>query len=185
MTKNKLFHLTDKSNINSIRKHGLVGVKKAKDLLRRETGTDHTLFNQQTYSILNTYGWKCYDLRCATFMFEEDSCLVYELLQLMNDDPYILEIEIDRLNKDKLFVFNTEIASHLLNYSKQDQHRLAKFYWNTAIPYNTYVQNKDKVNDAFQLGNIMYQAEYVYFGEISPKYIKNYERGKKYDSGRY
>lgn len=118
-------------------------------------------------------------------MFEEDSCLGYELPQLMNDDPYILEIEIDRLNKDKLFVFNTEIASHLLNYSKQDQHRLAKFYWNTAIPYNTYVQNKDKVNDAFQLGNIMYQAEYVYFGEISPKYIKNYERGKKYDSGRY
>ena len=28
MTEDKLFHLTDKSNINSIRKHGLVGVKK-------------------------------------------------------------------------------------------------------------------------------------------------------------
>ena len=44
MTEDKLFHLTDKSNINSIRKHGLVGVKKQK-IFKRDTGTDHTLFN--------------------------------------------------------------------------------------------------------------------------------------------
>lgn len=45
MIKNKLFYLIDKFNINSIRKYGLVGVKKVKDFLRREIGIDYMFFN--------------------------------------------------------------------------------------------------------------------------------------------
>ncbi|MGI8170379.1 hypothetical protein ACR0Q6_11855 [Enterococcus lactis] len=100
----KLFHITNKMNVNSIEKYGLVGSQKARSLMEREIGGAIHHFNNNTYNTLTKYAPDNLDIYRATFMFnsEEDS-LKEELTSLIND-PCFFEIEVSQLDKDCLYV---------------------------------------------------------------------------------
>ncbi|OQO71243.1 hypothetical protein BH747_04050 [Enterococcus villorum] len=173
-----LYHITKAMNVKSIEKYGLVGAFKARKLMEKETGGAICHFNNQTYNTLVKYAPDDLDIYRATFMFDKESSLKEELAPLVND-PCFLEIEASYLDKDCLKVCNSAIASRLMNYSKLDQEKLAVLYWKTAMPYEIYRSNKEKVLNIFERIGILYQPEYVYFKEIPSKHILNLNTNKR------
>lgn len=148
-------------------RYGLVGVDKAESLLKER----NVKSNEKTFEILENYQPETFNIRQATFLFEDGSELQKDLLAIQGSSSVILEIDFSKLNLNKLFVMNSAIASRLNNYSEKGQRVLAEFYWKSAIIAKKFLDNRKEIENSFSSISMKYQAEFVYFSSISPRYI--------------
>lgn len=168
----KLYHITHEDNISAIKMYGLVGISRAKRIIELNSKTKAVHFNESTYEILAKHAPDGLNIYQATFMFSLNSNLQKELLDIIGKQAVTFEVNLSELNKSNLWVFNSAIASRLVNYSSEDRDRLASFYWQTGLPYEDYKSNEDVLKQIFNISRLLYQPEYVYFENIEPSAIK-------------